>query len=192
MNELINTYIQNQTILEIYSKSRDNFEYENFILGIIICNLDEYILVKTLDNAAMIDSYILILRSDISKLAANTFYTKMFQKYININFQNNVYDPFDLEAQFQVLKNLKLNEIIGYFLDNIKVLSVCTNLDGETHRGEIITYNNPFIALNEKRYEKAFGDYTRQKNTIINLANITAVELISKENCLYEAYLKDK
>ncbi|WP_220729135.1 hypothetical protein [Apilactobacillus zhangqiuensis] len=57
----INKYIDNNDVLEIYSKSRDNFEFEDFILGIIVSEKGNYLLVETLDDSGLLDSYTLLL-----------------------------------------------------------------------------------------------------------------------------------
>jgi hypothetical protein len=190
LNGNIKKYIKNQNIVEIYSISRDNFEYNDFILGVIIKQIGKYIFVKTLDDSALVDSYTLILIEDISKIATNTYYTNVFAQYVCINKQKDIYDPFNLYEQSLLFKGLNLSEIITYCLKRRRVLSICTNMDDEVHKGEIITFNNFHIALNEKKYEQIFGNYSRTKNTVIDLNNVTAIDILSKENNLYEEYLE--
>ncbi|CAI2672185.1 hypothetical protein AKUG0410_14740 [Apilactobacillus kunkeei] len=59
----INKYIDNNDVLEIYSKSRDNFEFEDFILGFIVSEKDNYLLVETIDDSGLLDSYTLLLKT---------------------------------------------------------------------------------------------------------------------------------
>ncbi len=95
----INKYIDNNDVLEIYSKSRDNFEFEDFILGIIVSEKDNYLLVETIDDSGLLDSYTLLLKIDISKISSNTNYTNVFTHYVNSNKKNNIYDPFELKKK---------------------------------------------------------------------------------------------
>lgn len=98
----INKYIDNNDVLEIYSKSRDNFEFEDFILGIIVSEKDNYLLVETIDDSGLLDSYTLLLKIDISKISSNTNYTNVFTHYVNSNKKNNIYDPFELKKKWAV------------------------------------------------------------------------------------------
>lgn len=190
MNDInLKRHIYNNDILEIYSKSRDNFEFEDFILGIIVSDKNNYILVETLDDSGLLDSYTLLLKSDISKISANTNYTKVFTHYVNNNIKNNIYDPFNLKEEMKRLWNMKIDDIIQNFLSHGKVVSLCTNIDEEFHKGNVIAYDNNYIVLDERRYQKTFGGEVQEKNNLIRLDTITAFDLESKENKLYEQYL---
>ncbi|CAI2671919.1 hypothetical protein AKUH3B111A_14780 [Apilactobacillus kunkeei] len=187
----INKYIDNNDVLEIYSKSRDNFEFEDFILGIIVSDKNNYLLVETLDDSGLLDSYTLLLKSDISKISANTNYTKVFTHYVNNNIKDNIYDPFNLKEEMKRLWNMKIDDIIQNFLSHGKVVSLCTNIDEEFHKGNVIAYDNNHIVLDEERYQQTFESGITDKNNLIKLDTITAFDLVSKENKLYEEYLNN-
>ena len=187
----INKYIDNNDVLEIYSKSRDNFEFEDFILGIIVSEKDNYLLVETIDDSGLLDSYTLLLKSDISKISPDTNYTNVFTHYVNSNKKNNIYDPFELKKEMSSIRNKNLDDIIQAFLSNRKVISLCTSVDANFHKGNIIAYDNNHIVLDEERYQQTFESEITEKNNLIKLDTITAFDLISKENKLYEEYLNN-
>ena len=187
----INKYIDNNDVLEIYSKSRDNFEFEDFILGIIVSEKGNYLLVETIDDSGLLDSYTLLLKSDISKISSDTNYTNVFTHYVNSNKKNNIYDPFELRKEMDSIIDKNLDDIIQTFLSNRKVISLCTIVDEEFHKGNIIAYDNNHIVLDEKRYQQTFGSEVQDKNNLIKLDTITAFDLVSKENKLYEEYLNN-
>ena len=185
----INKYIDNNDVLEIYSKSRDNFEFEDFILGIIVSEKDNYLLVETIDDSGLLDSYTLLLKSDISKISSDTNYTNVFTHYVNSNKKNDIYDPFELKKEMSSIRNKKLDDIIQTFLSNRKVISLCTSVDENFHKGNIIAYDKNHIVLDEERYQQTFESEIQEKNNLIKLDTITAFDLLSKENKLYEQYL---
>ncbi|WP_203619512.1 hypothetical protein [Apilactobacillus nanyangensis] len=187
----IKKYIDNNDVLEIYSKSRDNFEFEDFILGIIVAEKGDYLLVETIDDSGLLDSYTLLLKSDISKISSDTNYTNVFTHYVNSNKKNNIYDPFELRKEMDSIIDKNLDDIIQTFLSNRKVISLCTIVDEEFHKGNIIAYDNNHIVLDEKRYQQTFGSEVQDKNNLIKLDTITAFDLVSKENKLYEEYLNN-
>ena len=185
----INKYIDNNDVLEIYSKSRDNFEFEDFILGIIVSEKGNYLLVETLDDSGLLDSYTLLLKNDISKISSNTNYTNVFTHYVNSNKKNDIYDPFELKKEMSSIRNKKLDDIIHTFLSKRKVISLCTSVDENFHKGNIIAYDKNHIVLDEERYQQTFESEIQEKNNLIKLDTITAFDLLSKENKLYEQYL---
>ncbi|CAI2663269.1 hypothetical protein AKUG0406_14590 [Apilactobacillus kunkeei] len=187
----INKYIDNNNVLEIYSKSRDNFEFEDFILGFIVSEKDNYLLVETIDDSGLLDSYTLLLKSDISKISSNTNYTNVFTYYVNSNKKNNIYDPFELKKEMISMRNKKLDDIIHTFLSKRKVISLCTSVDENFHKGNIIAYDKNHIVLDEERYQQTFESEITEKNNLIKLDTITAFDLVSKENKLYEEYLNN-
>ncbi|CAI2661871.1 hypothetical protein AKUA2003_13800 [Apilactobacillus kunkeei] len=187
----IKKHINNNDILEIYSKSRDNFEFEDFILGTIVSEKGSYLLFETIDDAGLLDSYTLLLKSDISKISSNTDYTKVFAHYVDSNKKNDIYDPFKLKEAIKRIADKSLDDIIKTFLNNGKVLSLCTTVDEEFHKGNIIAYDNNHIVLDEKRYQQTFGSEVQAKNNLIKLDTITSFDLESKENKLYEEYLSN-
>ncbi len=187
----INKYIDNNDVLEIYSKSRDNFEFEDFILGIIVSEKDNYLLVETIDDSGLLDSYTLLLKNDISKISSNTNYTNVFTHYVNSNKKNDIYDPFELKKEMSNMRNKKLDDIIHTFLSKRKVISLCTNVDENFHKGNIIAYDKNHIVLDEERYQQTFESEITEKNNLIKLDTITAFDLISKENKLYEEYVNN-
>lgn len=148
----INKYIHNNDVLEIYSKSRDNFEFEDFILGIIVSKKDNYLLVETLDDSGLLDSYTLLLKNDISKISSDTNYTNVFTHYVSSNKKNNIYDPFELKKEMSSIRNKKLDDIIQTFLSKGNVVSLCTSVDKNFHKGNIIAYDSNHIVLDEERY----------------------------------------
>ncbi|MFY1049841.1 hypothetical protein ACOMA7_07015 [Apilactobacillus sp. 1-1-2] len=188
----IKKHIDNNDILEIYSKSRDNFEFEDFILGIIVSEKDNYLLVETIDDSGLLDSYTLLLKNDISKISSNTNYTNVFTHYVNSNKKNDIYDPFELKKEMSSMRNKKLDDIIHTFLSKRKVISLCTNVDENFHKGNIIAYDKNHIVLDEERYQQTFESEITEKNNLIKLDTITAFDLISKENKLYEEYLNNQ
>ncbi|CAI2668179.1 hypothetical protein AKUH4B402J_14170 [Apilactobacillus kunkeei] len=187
----INKYIDNNDVLEIYSKSRDNFEFEDFILGFIVSEKNNYLLVETIDDSGLLDSYTLLLKNDISKISSNTNYTNVFTHYVNSNKKNDIYDPFELKKEMSSMRNKKLDDIIQAFLSNRKVISLCTSVDEKFHKGNIIAYDNNHIVLDEERYQQTFESGITDKNNLIKLDTITAFDLVSKENKLYEEYLNN-
>ncbi|MBC6388778.1 hypothetical protein ERK14_04255 [Lactobacillus kunkeei] len=187
----IKKYIDNNDVLEIYSKSRDNFEFEDFILGIIVAEKGDYLLVETIDDSGLLDSYTLLLKSDISKISSDTNYTNVFTHYVNSNKKNDIYDPFELRKEMDSIIDKNLDDIIQTFLSNRKVISLCTIVDEEFHKGNIIAYDNNHIVLDEKRYQQTFGSEVQDKNNLIKLDTINAFDLVSKENKLYEEYLNN-
>lgn len=187
----INKYIDNNNVLEIYSKSRDNFEFEDFILGFIVSEKDNYLLVETIDDSGLLDSYTLLLKNDISKISSNTNYTNVFTHYVNSNKKNDIYDPFELKKEMSSMRNKKMDDIIHTFLSKRKVISLCTSVDENFHKGNIIAYDKNHIVLDEERYQQTFESEITEKNNLIKLDTITAFDLISKENKLYEEYLNN-
>lgn len=185
----ISSYIQEANLVEIYSKSRDEYQYEDFILGIIIMELNDYILVKTYDESALLDTYTLLRKDDISKIATDTDYTSVFETYICMNQQNGVLDPFNIQQLDNILQLSDFDEIIRTFLANNHVLTVVTDIDDESHVGRIIDYRGDNIILDEQQYLRSFGIIDENNNPVISLEDVTLIDLVSKANLLYENYL---
>ncbi|MCT6840296.1 MAG: hypothetical protein M3Z81_03345, partial [Apilactobacillus kunkeei] len=111
--------------------------------------------------------------------------------YVNSNKKNNIYDPFELRKEMDSIIDKNLDDIIQTFLSNRKVISLCTSVDEKFHKGNIIAYDNNHIVLDEERYQQTFGSEVQDKNNLIKLDTITAFDLVSKENKLYEEYLNN-
>lgn len=188
----ISSYIQEANLVEIYSKSRDEYQYEDFILGIIIMELNDYILVKTYDESALLDTYTLLRKDDISKIATDTDYTSVFEAYIRMNQENDVLDPFNIQQLDNILQLNDFDEIIQAFLVNNRVLTVVTGIDDESHVGRIIDYRDDNIVLDEQQYLRSFGIIDENDNPVISLEDVTLIDLVSKANLLYENYLKQE
>lgn len=188
----ISSYIQEANLVEIYSKSRDEYQYEDFILGIIIMELNDYILVKTYDESALLDTYTLLRKDDISKIATDTDYTSVFEAYIRMNQENDVLDPFNIQQLDNILQLNDFDEIIQAFLVNNRVLTVVTDIDDESHVGRIIDYRGDNIVLDEQQYLRSFGIIDENDNPVISLEDVTLIDLVSKANLLYENYLKQE
>lgn len=188
----ISSYIQEANLVEIYSKSRDEYQYEDFILGIIIMELNDYILVKTYDESALLDTYTLLRKDDISKIATDTDYTSVFEAYIRMNQENDVLDPFNIQRLDNILQLNDFDEIIQAFLVDNRVLTVVTDIDVESHVGRIIDYRGDNIVLDEQQYLRSFGIIDENDNPVITLEDVTLIDLVSKANLLYENYLKQE
>ena len=188
----ISSYIQEASLVEIYSKSRDEYQYEDFILGIIIMELNDYILVKTYDESALLDTYTLLRKDDISKIATDTDYTSVFEAYIRMNQENDVLDPFNIQQLDNILQLNDFDEIIQAFLVNNRVLTVVTGIDDESHVGRIIDYRDDNIVLDEQQYLRSFGIIDENDNPVISLEDVTLIDLVSKANLLYENYLNQE
>ncbi|AYF92141.1 hypothetical protein [Apilactobacillus bombintestini] len=188
----ISSYIQEASLVEIYSKSRDEYQYEDFILGIIIMELNDYILVKTYDESALLDTYTLLRKDDISKIATDTDYTSVFEAYIRMNQENDVLDPFNIQQLDNILQLNDFDEIIQAFLVNNRVLTVVTDIDDESHVGRIIDYRGDNIVLDEQQYLRSFGIIDENDNPVISLEDVTLIDLVSKANLLYENYLNQE
>lgn len=188
----ISSYIQEANLVEIYSKSRDEYQYEDFILGIIIMELNDYILVKTYDESALLDTYTLLRKDDISKIATDTDYTSVFEAYIRMNQENDVLDPFNIQRLDNILQLNDFDEIIQAFLVDNRVLTVVTDIDDESHVGRIIDYRGDNIVLDEQQYLRSFGIIDENDNPVITLEDVTLIDLVSKANLLYENYLKQE
>lgn len=188
----ISSYIQEANLVEIYSKSRDEYQYEDFILGIIIMELNDYILVKTYDESALLDTYTLLRKDDISKIATDTDYTSVFEAYIRMNEENDVLDPFNIQQLDNILQLNDFDEIIQAFLVNNRVLTVVTDIDDESHVGRIIDYRGDNIVLDEQQYLRSFGIIDENDNPVISLEDVTLIDLVSKANLLYENYLNQE
>ncbi len=188
----ISSYIQEANLVEIYSKSRDEYQYEDFILGIIIMELNDYILVKTYDESALLDTYTLLRKDDISKIATDTDYTSVFEAYIRMNQENDVLDPFNIQRLDNILQLNDFDEIIQAFLVDNRVLTVVTDIDDESHVGRIIDYRGDNIVLDEQQYLRSFGIIDENDNPVISLEDVTLIDLVSKANLLYENYLKQE
>lgn len=188
----ISSYIQEANLVEIYSKSRDEYQYEDFILGIIIMELNDYILVKTYDESALLDTYTLLRKDDISKIATDTDYTSVFEAYIRMNQENDVLDPFNIQQLDNILQLNDFDEIIQAFLVDNRVLTVVTDIDDESHVGRIIDYRGDNIVLDEQQYLRSFGIIDENDNPVITLEDVTLIDLVSKANLLYENYLKQE
>ncbi|UQS86049.1 hypothetical protein MOO44_01635 (plasmid) [Nicoliella spurrieriana] len=185
-NQHTNQSIGNDKPLEIYSKSRDNYEYENFALGYIVKNLGPYFILQTIDDYGFLDSYTIMAKDDISKVSLGTTYSKLFDRYVEYAKHQNIFDPFHLQAQFKHFNTSSFLKLLNYCLENTITLSVYTATQEYVQQGKILSIDEHSITINEVEYGEINGFSGIEQNEPIQFDDITAVDVLSKENFLFD------
>ncbi|GLB46425.1 hypothetical protein WR164_04040 [Philodulcilactobacillus myokoensis] len=190
--DIPNEYLENKSLLEIYSKSRDNFNYSNFALGYIIKDLGPYFIVKTIDDYGFLDSYTIMLKKDISRLNPKSAYLDLFKYYIRYNKSIDKFDPFNLALKFKDMPKDNLSNVLNYCYQNKKAINIYSDNSDYVKQGSILRFDKNNVILNELQYSRNVGTNDVESNEKTKLSSIMAIDILSKENFLYDQYLKNK
>ncbi|MBW1606358.1 hypothetical protein [Lactobacillus sp. Sy-1] len=187
-NHKINKYIGNDKPLEIYSKSRDQYKYENFALGFIVKDLGPYLILQTIDDYGFLDSYTVMLKSDISKISFGTTYSKLFDRYVEFTKESHLYDPFKLKEQYKQFKTDDFLTLLADCFAHEAAVSIYTTAHDYVQQGRILLIKDGLITLNEVEYSELNGFNDVDENEPIPIEKITAMDILSKENFLFDRF----
>lgn len=189
----INTskYLESKKLLQVYSKYRDN---DTFLLGYLLKDIGTYLIFESVDEYGALDGYTLLAKSDISEIITNTNYTNIFDNYIKQQKLNNSYDIFNLTGQYKVLPKESVLDILKFCYQQKKVVMLSSTSYESSRGGKVINIADNYIVLDQTKYYKDWdmAEASIETNERIEIKKILALDIISKDNYLYEQYLNSK
>jgi len=184
-----NNYLNKNILLEVYGKSRDN---NSFLLGYMVADIEYCYIFQSIDEYGFIDGYILYQKNEIEKIEYNENYINTMNFNIHYLKERNWFDQLNLKKIYEQVSKDSIFSVLKYCRDNQFYVTLTQTRDDYVETGKIISVNSQKIVVDEKTYCKDFGITDDIRNTPIYIENILTLEIINKENFLYEQYLMQK
>lgn len=186
----LHKYLGSTKLLEIYSKSVPS--NDTFLQGYLIGDIEYYFIFEGIELDGSLAGYTLYAKSDIAKGVTNTNYEAITNSYVSQQKRNNAYDPFNLSARYKSIDKTTINTILTYCYKNNKIVMINSDeYDNKTRAGKVIDLDSEYVTLDQVSYYKDWGaDFEVKTNKPIAIKSILTLDFISKDNYLYEQYLK--
>lgn len=178
-------------LAEWYLTAKDNFLDNTFTLGYFLADLGTYIAVQAINLDGSLDAITLFLKDDIMFIKFDTAYTKMFEKYVQINKSQETFDPYHLLSQWEQLKAPIFLEVLLNCFHQQRVISIIQNDGDYLEHGQIIMMTENFLTLNEAKYLADVNGKMCQNQTT-KISHIVSLDILSRANYIHEQYLKIK
>lgn len=187
----LDEYIGGNNLLEVYSKYRDS---DSFLLGYLIDELDEYYIFETVDDYGALDGFSLYAKSDVDEILSHTSYTSIYESYVHLQKEKGTYDIFSLGQQYKSVPKKSILSILEYLYLHKKIIML-NETDHEISKGgRVLSIDNSTITLDQVSYYNDWenSEIEIKQNVPIEISKIIGLDIISKDNYLYEQYLKQK
>ncbi|WEV38748.1 hypothetical protein OZX58_00305 [Lactobacillus sp. ESL0680] len=187
-NEICNKYLNKNNLVSVYQNIEDN----DFLLGYLIDDLNQYYIFKSIDEYGCLDSYVLYKKDNIAKIIQDNNYTSTFDFFINYQNSQNNFDRLHLERIYKNIPKSNINSILNYCCEQKSIITLTTTTDDYVHTGKLININKKELLLAEQEYYEDFGITDELDKSPILIDDILTLDILNKENFLYEQYLKQK
>ncbi|WP_278960339.1 hypothetical protein [Lactobacillus apis] len=184
-----NNYLSKKELVKIYGKSQDSYI---FAVGYMIADLGQYYIFEVVDDVGSLDSYVLYKKTEIEKLVCNDSHTKMFDFYIDYLKKQDEYDRLNLQKVYNDIPHNDIITLLDYCCNYGFYVTIAESEDEYEETVKIISVDTQKVLIDQTEYCKDHNLMDEVRSEPIKIADILTLDIISKENFLYEQYLKQK
>lgn len=184
-----NNYLNKRELVKIYGKSQDSYI---FAVGYMIANLGQYYIFEVVDDVGSLDSYVLYKKTEIEKLVCNDNHTRMFDFYIDYLKKQDEYDRLNLQKVYNDIPHNDIITLLNYCCNYGFYVTIAESEDEYEETVKIISVDTQKVLIDQTEYCKDHNLMDQVRSEPIKIDDILTLDIISKENFLYEQYLKQK
>lgn len=184
-----NNYLNKKELVKIYGKSQDSYI---FAVGYMIADLGQYYIFEVVDDVGSLDSYVLYKKTEIEKLVCNDSHTRMFDFYIDYLKKQDEYDRLNLQKVYNDIPHNDIITLLDYCCNYGFYVTIAESEDEYEETVKIISVDTQKVLIDQTEYCKDHNLMDEVRSEPIKIADILTLDIISKENFLYEQYLKQK
>lgn len=184
-----NNYLNKKELVKIYGKSQDSYI---FAVGYMIADLGQYYIFEVVDDVGSLDSYVLYKKTEIEKLVCNDSHTRMFDFYIDYLKKQDEYDRLNLQKVYNDIPHNDIITLLDYCCNYGFYVTIAESENEYEETVKIISVDTQKVLIDQTEYCKDHNLMDEVRSEPIKIANILTLDIISKENFLYEQYLKQK
>ena len=184
-----NNYLNKKELVKIYGKSQDSYI---FAVGYMIADLGQYYIFEVVDDVGSLDSYVLYKKTEIEKLVCNDSHTRMFDFYIDYLKKQDEYDRLNLQKVYNGIPHNDIITLLNYCCNYGFYVTIAESEDEYEETVKIISVDTQKVLIDQTEYCKDHNLMDEVRSDPIKIADILTLDIISKENFLYEQYLKQK
>lgn len=172
-------------LAQIYFQYADDFRFgQDMILGWIINQNSQYLLVDRLDDAGQVAAVSLINKATIAHVTTDSDYLNFINFAVEYNQRHQILDPFNLDHfahQFTQVPNYR--EIITTSKPNHLLLFDNLQFDG-INWGTVMDYNKDSFIL------RPISDFHFDEPMEMNFDDLCCIDLISSDTIHLQTYLR--
>ena len=184
-----NNYLNKRELVKIYGKSQDSYI---FAVGYMIADLGQYYIFEVVDDVGSLDSYVLYKKTEIEKLVCNDSHTRMFDFYIDYLKKQDEYDRLNLQKVYNGIPHNDIITLLDYCCNCGFYVTIAESEDEYEETVKIISVDTQKVLIDQTEYCKDHNLMDEVRSEPIKIDDILTLDIISKENFLYEQYLKQK
>lgn len=184
-----NNYLNKKELVKIYGKSQDSYI---FAVGYMIADLGQYYIFEVVDDVGSLDSYVLYKKTEIEKLVCNDSHTRMFDFYIDYLKKQDEYDRLNLQKVYNDIPHNDIITLLNYCCNYGFYVTIAESEDEYEETVKIISVDTQKVLIDQTEYCKDHNLMDEVRSEPIKIDDILTLDIISKENFLYEQYLKQK
>ena len=184
-----NNYLNKKELVKIYGKSQDSYI---FAVGYMIADLGQYYIFEVVDDVGSLDSYVLYKKTEIEKLVCNDSHTRMFDFYIDYLKKQDEYDRLNLQKVYNDIPHNDIITLLDYCCNYGFYVTIAESENEYEETVKIISVDTQKVLIDQTEYCKDHNLMDEVKSEPIKITDILTLDIISKENFLYEQYLKQK
>ncbi|WP_278956572.1 hypothetical protein [Lactobacillus apis] len=184
-----NNYLNKKELVKIYGKSQDSYI---FAVGYMIADLGQYYIFEVVDDVGSLDSYVLYKKTEIEKLVCNDSHTRMFDFYIDYLKKQDEYDRLNLQRVYNDIPHNDIITLLDYCCNYGFYVTIAESEDEYEETVKIISVDTQKVLIDQAEYCKDHNLMDEVRSDPIKITDILTLDIISKENFLYEQYLKQK
>ncbi|RMC48290.1 hypothetical protein F5ESL0263_06685 [Lactobacillus sp. ESL0263] len=182
-------YLNKKELVKIYGKSQDSYI---FAVGYMIADIGQYYIFEVVDDIGSLDSYVLYKKTEIEKLVCNDSHTRMFDFYIDYLKKQDEYDRLNLRKVYNDIPDNDIITLLDYCCNYGFYVTIAESEDEYEETVKIISVDTQKVLIDQTEYCKDHNLMDEVRSDPIEIADILTLDIISKENFLYEQYLKQK
>ena len=184
-----NNYLNKRELVKIYGKSQDSYI---FAVGYMIADLGQYYIFEVVDDVGSLDSYVLYKKTEIEKLVCNDSHTRMFDFYIDYLKKQDEYDRLNLQKVYNDIPHNDIITLLDYCCNCGFYVTIAESENEYEETVKIISVDTQKVLIDQTEYCKDHNLMDEVRSEPIKIDDILTLDIISKENFLYEQYLKQK
>lgn len=182
-------YLNKRELVKIYGKSQDSYI---FAVGYMIADLGQYYIFEVVDDVGSLDSYVLYKKTEIEKLVCNDSHTRMFDFYIDYLKKQDEYDRLNLQKVYNDIPHNDIITLLDYCCNYGFYVTIAESEDEYEETVKIISVDTQKVLIDQTEYCKDHNLMDEVRSEPIKIDDILTLDIINKENFLYEQYLKQK
>lgn len=184
-----NNYLNKKELVKIYGESQDSYI---FAVGYMIADIGQYYIFEVVDDVGSLDSYVLYKKTEIEKLVCNDSHTRMFDFYIDYLKKQDEYDRLNLQKVYNDIPHNDIITLLDYCCNYGFYVTIAESENEYEETVKIISVDTQKVLIDQTEYCKDHNLMDEVRSEPIKIDDILTLDIISKENFLYEQYLKQK